>query len=230
MACRNMKKALPGYWWRSEDGLSLPLWERKRFQRLGFSQVLEIASEGEIPGTEIRPLSCKIYDLAEAKVMILLSPPPRGERGYAAPAHDNSTIFVHTPKTSCHDLRAPAAGWFANVSTRRKEGLSGCAVTCGRARKEAVAIGVPLAGGSLSRHVQSQPPGRKHAPNLPKGGRGGRPERACGGHDVLDVFHRPVVSGLSERHRSAIRVRAGISKPTPAVSPGRGRSNPGGGP
>ena len=171
-----MKKALPGCWWRSEDGLSLPLWERKRFQRLGFSQVLEIASEGEISGTETRPLSCKIYDLAEAKVMILLSPPPRGREGMRHyPA--KSPPFSSTPsQPHVIILALPLPDGSRTVSTRLEEGLSGSAVTCGRARKEAVAIGVPLAGGSLSRRVQSQPPGRKHAPNLPKG----RPGRQTG--------------------------------------------------
>jgi hypothetical protein len=42
--------------------LSLPLWERKRFQRVGVSQVLEIASEGK-PKTS-RPGHCPGFFVA----------------------------------------------------------------------------------------------------------------------------------------------------------------------
>jgi hypothetical protein len=39
----------------------------------------------------LRPLSCKIYDLAEAKIMILLSPPPGGRLELAASVNSPST-------------------------------------------------------------------------------------------------------------------------------------------
>lgn len=170
---------------------------------------------GKFPVPNPIPLSCKIYDLADAKLMILLSPPPRGRGCAQRHSSKSSRYFIHTPTSVCHHACTPAAGWIANASVQAGEGLSGSAVTCGSLRKEAEAIGAPLAGGSCLRTVQSQPPGRvsRHANRKA----GCMMKHRCG--PVADM------SGSLW----PVRVRAGLPKTIPAVCPGRGRSNPDGG-
>ena len=121
----------------------------------------------------------------------------------------------HLP-SPCHTFRAPAAGWIANVSDQAGGRPVG---VCRNVRQVGAGGGGHRgsAGGRVSlRRVQSQPPGRHPFSQAPPRRRETEhPVRACGGH-----------GGSVWR----ARVRAGSSKPTPAVSPDRGRSNPGGGP
>jgi hypothetical protein len=112
-------------------------------------QVIDFSGEVEVSGVEPGPLSCKIYDLADAKLMILLSPPPRGRgcaQRLASKIHPHFIPTLH-PRATLSVLPLPDGS--RTYRTRREEGLSGSAVTCGRSRKEAEAIGAPLAGGSL---------------------------------------------------------------------------------
>jgi hypothetical protein len=117
----------------------------------------------------------------------------------------------------CQTRVTPAAGWIANVSSqvggnapgqarKRQRGLTG----------EAMANAVPLAGGALTR-VPCKASHRAGVPFLPVScGRGaGQRSRACGGHGAC------FASGSVPEH---------APKAAPAVCPGRGRGNPGGGP
>jgi hypothetical protein len=101
-------------------------------------QVVDFSGEGVFLTSKQDPLSCKIYDLAEAKLMILHSPPPMGRR--CLPRQRLAKIvplFPH-PSLPCHTHPAPAAGWIANVSVQAGGRPSEAVVTCGRWREEAV--------------------------------------------------------------------------------------------
>jgi hypothetical protein len=179
-------------------------------------QVIDFSGEVEVSGVEPGPLSCKIYDLADAKLMILLSPPPRG-RGCAQRLASKIHPHFHPhPPPPCHTFRALAAGWIANVSDQAGGRPFGI---CRNVRQVGAGGGGHRgsAGGRVAlRRVQSQPPGRHPFSQAPSRRRETEyPVRACGGHGG------PVWRA---------RVRAGSSKTTHAVSPDRGRSNPGGGP
>ncbi|SOE15092.1 hypothetical protein SAMN05877838_1028 [Hoeflea halophila] len=94
-----------------------------------------------------------------------------------------------------------------------RKAFCGSGVTCGRALEEAEAIGVPLAGGS---HGDTCKASHRAGSRFRKRHRGGRRQLRSG--PVADMT-------CSTRH---VRVRAGTSRTTPAVSPDRGRSNPDG--
>ena len=61
-------------------------------------QVIDFSGEGKIPGSETDQLSCKIYDLAGAKAVIVAFSPTGGERERAATSRKNRTILSPSSK------------------------------------------------------------------------------------------------------------------------------------
>jgi len=186
---------------------SLPWWERKRFQRLGFSQVLEIASEGDNFRRQSRPLSCKIYDLAEAKLMILLSPPQGWRR---STQHHRDKIIRHF-STPPHPV--PSSSGSRCRMDRERVGPGGREALWSLPKRAARIEGrrrpSRFRWRAVGSTVQSQPPGRVLFRASRKAGcEAMTPVRACGGHDGPMAFS--VRAGTSsEPHTWSVQAMAG---------------------
>lgn len=123
--------------------------------------------------------------------------------------------FRPHPPPPCHTFRTPAAGWIANVSDQAGGRPFGILRNV-RQVAEGGGGHRGSAGGRSRSTAQSQPPGRQPFSHRRHGG------------SKRNIRSGPVADMTGQVLR--VRVRAGSSKPTPAVSPDRGRSNPGGGP
>jgi hypothetical protein len=145
------------------------------------------------------------------------SPQGGGEKLRASikttPYPKSSPLFLPTFRPHAILRPLPLPDGSRTCWTRREEGLSGSAVTCGRSRKEAEAIGVPLAGGRVRPCKASHRAGTRFHNATVASGNG-------------NIRSGPVADMTSPVRR--VRVRAGTSRTTPAVCPDRGRSNPGG--
>ena len=150
---------------------------------------------------------------APSRCVRLRAHPPTPLPTIPTPYPKPSPVFIPTvlPHAILHPLPLPDGS--RTCWTRREEGLSGFAVTCGRSWKEAEAIGAPLAGGQNGRAKPATGPAPVFA-TPPWWPETQAPVRACGGHDAP-----------SATRQGPCRT----PKTTPEVGPDRGRSNPGGG-
>jgi hypothetical protein len=192
-------------------------------------QVIDFSGEVEVSGVEPGPLSCKIYDLADAKLMILLSPPPRG-RGCAQRLASKIHPHFHPhPPPPCHTRsvlplpdgsrtyrpggrECPGPG----VLTWRRSGFRRRRPSGFRWRHRLEA-GPAQSGSRGRRWKASHRAGVRFLPAPHGAGETESPVRACGGHGGPEAA-RP----------------GSVPEPAPkaslAVCPDRGRGNPGGGP
>ncbi len=163
---------------------------------------------GKFPVPNPTLLSCKIYDLADAKLMILLSPPPRGRGCAQRHSSKSSRYFIHTPISVCHHACTPAAGWIANASVQAGGRPFGI---CGNVRQLAEGGGGhrSSAGGRFLLEDRAKPAtGPGFASCQPQGWMYDETlVRACGGHERLTVAGQGPCRTPENHSRSLSRLR-----------------------